>query len=81
MNLFVPDPKTKEPSVSLTLLLISTIALIIIGSLHAAGIIQTTSIFTEMFYSTTALYFGRRFNISGKVFSSEKTKPIEKEKE
>jgi predicted permease len=54
------DPKDKKPSVSLTLLVISVLALIIVGSLEIMNKINTTSIFEQFFYTQVALYFGRR---------------------
>lgn len=71
------DPKTKEASVSLTILIISLILLIIAGGLQVAKVVESVSIFPEMFYSSLALYFGRKMNVSNKLFSSEKAEQVE----
>lgn len=78
MNLpWLEDPKEKVPSVSLSILAVSFLALLIVGGLHVAEKITTTSIFPETFYSALALYFGRRFSFNGKTFTSEKAEEIE----
>jgi hypothetical protein len=74
---WIVDPKNKEASVSLTLLVVSLILLIIVGGLQVAKVIESVSIFPEMFYSSVALYFGRKMNVSGKLFSSEKAEQVE----
>lgn len=71
--MFVKDPKTKEPSVSLTLLLVSFGGVLLAACMQMAGIISDTSVLTELFYANTALYFGRRFTFKNNNFSSEKT--------
>lgn len=74
--MFITDPKTGDKSVSLTLVLISTVLLVGFGTAQALGKIQALGPFTEMFYSTLALYFGRRFNINGKTFSSDQAADV-----
>jgi hypothetical protein len=76
VSFWVIDPGTKLPSVSLTILVVSLTAVIVAGSLHMAGVVQSTSLFSEVFYSSVALYFGRRFSMNGKTFSSEKAEEI-----
>jgi len=61
MQLWVVDPKTKESSVSLTLLSVSFLAIVVASVLHMSGVIEQTSSLTELFYATAGLYFGRRF--------------------
>lgn len=76
--MWVNDPATKTPSVSLSLLVVSFTAVIVAGALHMAGVVSNTSLFTEVFYSSTALYFGRRLNIAGKAFTADKAEEITK---
>lgn len=73
MNLWVTDPKTKEQSVSLSMLMVSFVALLVACALNMAEIIKDTSSLTELFFANVALYFGRRFNVKGNEYSSEKT--------
>lgn len=72
------DPKDGGPSVSLTILVVSFICVLVAGTLHMFDKVSSTSLFSEVFYSAAALYFGRRIGIGGKVFSSEKAETIEK---
>ena len=57
---FIIDPKTKNASVSLTLLIISFIGVIISNILMLTKSIDTVA-FTEVFLGCSALYFGRQF--------------------
>lgn len=61
MNLWIADPKSKEPSVSLTLLTLSFVALLVASTVHLAGLTDNTSSLTELFVTTAGLYFGRKF--------------------
>ena len=61
--MWIIDPKTKEPSVSLTFFVLSVGACFLAGGLAAAGKLSTISIFPEMMYTATGLYFGRRFDL------------------
>ena len=70
-GIWMDDPKTKEPSVSLTMLVVSFTGVLIAAGLHMADIVKDTSIMTEIFYANVALYFGRRFSMGGKTFSSD----------
>ena len=73
MNLWVQDPKTKEPSVSLSMLLITFVGVMIAAGLNMAGKIENVSCMTELFYANVALYFGRRFSVNKTTASSEKS--------
>lgn len=64
MNFFLTDPKSKQPSVSLTLLIISFLALLCASLLHISKITDSTSSLMELFVTTASLYFGRRVNVS-----------------
>ena len=80
LNLFwVVDPRTKEISVSLTLLMITFLGSIVACGLEMAGKIESTSSIVELFYATTALYFGRRMSFGGKAFSSDAAPEEKKE--
>jgi len=73
MTLWLSDPKTKEPSVSLSMLVLTFVGTLAAASLHMAGKVENVSCMTELFYANVALYFGRRFTVNGKTASSEKT--------
>lgn len=57
---YLRDPKTKEPSVSLTLLVLSFMALLVASTFHITGLVENTSGLNELFITTAGLYFGRR---------------------
>jgi hypothetical protein len=69
---YLKDPKTKEESVSLTLLIISVIALIVAGVCQVSGVVETTGPFLEFFGINAGLYFGRRLSIGSKSLGPEK---------
>jgi len=60
---FIKDPKTGESSVSLTLMLVTFMGAVIASVLEMCNLVESTSLAAELFYATSALYFGRRFNI------------------
>jgi len=59
---WVVDPKTKEPSVSLTLMIVSFVLALAAWALILAKKIEAPSIIMELFYSTACLYFGRKIS-------------------
>jgi hypothetical protein len=71
---FIQDPITKQPSVSLTNLVVSIILLLVATGLDLAGKVKGTSIVLEYFGVSSALYFSRRININGREFTSESEK-------
>lgn len=73
MQLWLNDPKTKEASVSLTMLVVTFVGTILAACLHMAGKVESTSVMSELFYGNVALYFGRRFSVGQVSASSEKT--------
>lgn len=75
--MWIKDPVTKLESVSLTLSVVISFFTIILGVLQAFDKITTTGPFLEMFWSSWALYLGRRFSLNGKVYTSEKAEKIE----
>ena len=61
MNLWLTDPKTKDKSVSLTLMVVSFVVLLGASTLHLSHITENTSSLLELFYATAGLYLGRKF--------------------
>jgi len=76
ISMWITDPTNRRKSVSLTLAVASFLLVVVAGGLQMAGKITTTSIFAEVFYSSMALYFGRRLNIAGKGFTADKAEEI-----
>ena len=71
-SMWVNDPVTGKPSVSLTLLVIAATICVIAEGLEMAGVVKTTSMSYEMFATACGLYFGRRFSSSkGAVLDKE----------
>lgn len=81
MKLWVTDPTTGQKSVSLTMLLVAVICAVTAGGLQMFGLVETTSLFSEFMYSCVALYFGRRFQVNGKSFNSEKAEAVKEKLE
>lgn len=63
MQLWLKDPKDSKPSVSLTLMVISFVALLAASTFHLAKLTENTSSLTELFMTTCGLYFGRRIQL------------------
>lgn len=83
MNLWPVDPKSKEPSVSLALLLLSTFGMVVAIGIELTGKTTPTGLVTEFFYGCVGLYFGRRVSISKEKDGSSKVDlpvPTDKEK-
>ncbi len=80
LKIWVVDPETKKPSVSLTLLVVSVILFVGLGVLDILGKIKGIGVFSELFFTATALYFGRRNLDFNKMLENRKTgvKPNEK---
>ncbi len=76
MEFWVKDPVGKLPSVSLTLVMVTFVGVLVAGALEMAGVVKSTSLFGEIFYSSIALYFGRRMTIGNKNFSSDKAEEV-----
>ncbi len=71
---WVVDPKDNNPSVSLSLFVLSVVVLLIIGLLNVFSVVSTIGPFSELFYAASALYFGRRLSISKSGVSAETDK-------
>lgn len=80
MNLnlaWVVDPKEKEPSVSLTNFVLSTVFLLTMGTLQVTGVVESTGVAVEYFAISSALYFGRRIQFNGtKTVQTEENKEV-----
>ena len=64
MNLFITDPKTKEQSVSLSMLVITFLAALVASGLQMAGKIESVGSINELFYASAGLYWSRKFTSS-----------------
>lgn len=73
--MYFTDPVTKQPSVSLTFLIVAGIAALGFSIAEALGYVKSVDAITSLFYSCAALYFGRRFSVGGKTFDANKTQP------
>lgn len=58
------DPKTKEPSVSLAILILATTLVFVSIGLNLAGIAKNTDLVMEFFFGAAGLYWGRKFTSS-----------------
>lgn len=70
----IKDPKNGKASVSLTMMLIAFLIALSAAGLDMAGKVKGTSVILEIFWGTTALYFGRKLDFG-------KDKSVEKETE
>lgn len=78
-SIFIEEPnKPGVKSVSLTLAIWMTVIFTVLGIMQAFNKVQSMGPFLEAFWSSWALYLGRRINIKGKAYSSEKASKIEK---
>lgn len=73
--MYLTDPKDDKPSVSLSLLAVTFLPLL--GFSIKMAINGNIDPLTSLFYTCTALYFGRRLTIGTKTFSSNKETPSE----
>lgn len=66
--MWLKDPaNNNQPSVSLTLLVITFIVTLVTKILEMLGVLVSSEILNEVMYSFVALYLGRRFNFKGKT--------------
>lgn len=66
----IRDPKTKLPSISYTLVIVSFIYSLVAIALNIADMTTNTGASMELFYATAALYFGRALSIKGQTYSA-----------
>lgn len=71
--MWITDPKTKKPSVSLTLMMIATALMIVFIVVEAFTHIQSSSLLDEFFFATYSLYFGRRVQAFASVLRKPKS--------
>lgn len=64
--LYLKDPKTKEPSLTLTLMWVSFYMLIAGSIAFIFGQIETTGPLLEIYVTNATLYFSRRFTFQTK---------------
>lgn len=62
--MWIKDPKTSKRSVSLTMLIVTGILCIAGAVTQMMGKIDSTSLLAELFYTSAALYGGRRLKFS-----------------
>lgn len=67
--MYLKDPTTGLPSVSLTFLVISFVLLVGFSTANVLEYAKDPGPFLELFYACAALYFGRRVSIGNKSFS------------
>lgn len=72
---WVIDPKTKEPSVSLTTLVISLVAVLAAIGLNIAKLTDQTTPALTFFATAAGLYFSRRIQFGGQVYGNDVTAP------
>lgn len=60
--LWIRDPKTREPSFTYGLAVVSTLAMLIAIGLELAGKAKGTTLVTEFFFGSIGAYVGRRFS-------------------
>ena len=70
---WISDPKTKESSTSVTLVVVSFAVAIIAIGLEISGVTHTLSGSMELFYACMANYFGKRW-VSSKGATVEEQK-------
>lgn len=71
--MLLTHPEEGKQSLSLTLLAFCFVALTTAGVLEIVGKTTTCGPFENMFYTSVALYFGRRFSVNGKSFTADQT--------
>lgn len=60
-KIWVKDPKTSEPSVSLTLVVVFSLVALFGMFLEMTELVKNTSMSFEMFGAACGLYFGRKY--------------------
>jgi hypothetical protein len=76
---WVVDPKTKEESVSLTLVVVFGLASLFTNILKATGKVDDVAGLNELFYSALALYFSRRnLSFGNKTYSASEAEELTK---
>ena len=71
------DPRTKQRSISFTMLIITFIALLVSQGLLIFGKVNNTGQLLEIFISTCSLYFGTHVIYKGQEYGADKVQKIE----
>jgi hypothetical protein len=58
--MWIVDPKTKKPSVSLTMLVVAMLLMVSFIILESFAVLKSTMLLDEFFLVSVGLYFGRR---------------------
>lgn len=69
--MYLNDPSTNKPSVSLTFLVTAFVLVIGFSVGSVLEYSKSPEPLMDLFYACAALYFGRRVNIGNKTFSSK----------
>lgn len=69
--MYLKDPVNKQPSVTLTLVVISFAIAVIAAGLEISGVTKGTSIVLELFVGNLSVYIGRRLTFSNKTYGPE----------
>lgn len=67
--MYLTDPITKEKSVTLTFAVVSFLFVLGFAVANALEYSKEPGALMDLFYACAALYFGRRVNLNGKIFS------------
>lgn len=74
MKIWIIDPKTNTPSVSLTVFVIATIMYVAAIAANLFGVDLDTGLITQFWYGSGGLYFGRRLSVSKDGITDIQTK-------
>lgn len=66
MTIWINSPTDGKPSVSLSLMIISFAVAMVISILQVFKAVESGGMCLEIFYATSALYFGNKFTARGK---------------
>lgn len=69
--MYLKDPSTDKPSVSLTFLVTSFVLVVGFSLASLFDYSKAPEPLMELFYACAALYFGRRVSINNKTYSSK----------
>ncbi len=64
MSIWITDPKSKEKSVSLTLVALSTFMYVAVIIANVLGVEVSAGLIQQFWFGSSALYFGRRVKFS-----------------
>ena len=79
MEPYLTDPRTKEKSVSLTMLILALLLVLVANILQLAKVTEDIGSSMELFYAAAGLYWGRKFTSAKGESLEEKQETQEKE--